>query len=267
MRFSTVISASTALVAAATIASAQTVSIPKISEKCKTHILSMVGDEKLNQCLPVASLIPLINKNTPSSPESLKTVFKQFCSTPACDQSMIDSYGKTIAEQCAEDLNVVDNPAHVVASIFKMYTPLQASACYLDSDNDFCMTKSILGLKLDLNVGVNDVSVMFNGAGQADVCTKCNQHIVGTFMDYISKNPTTTFPITTEQKDKVVSVITDKCGAEFGAGLTAATGAPFPEIQKLASSSKKSAGNSVKDTSFAPLAVFLTASALAARAL
>lgn len=217
-----------------------------LSDSCKQLFTSMVGDEKLNSCLPVASLMPLVNKDTPSNPDSLNAIFKQLCTTKACDQSLIDSYADKVNSQCASDLKGIDNPAPIVQSVLKMYTPLQKTACYLDQDKQFCMVKDILSMKIDLSQGVPAPADMLRTAQKVDVCTKCNQHIIGTFMDYINKNATA-YPISDDQKTKVMSALNDQCGADYTKALTTSTDAPFPDVQS--SLKLQSAGNTLAASS------------------
>jgi len=253
-----------ALAATASSAAAQLAAVAQLSESCKAAFMGIVGDEKLNACLPLASVAPFINKETATDAGALNSVFKQMCSAKPCQQSFIDSYAANLTSSCAADLQPVAqqvNPAKTIATILKMYTPLQKAGCYVDEDKQFCLAKSILSLNIDVRGGDLRLDEVFNNAKNMDLCTKCNQHIVGTFADYIMKNPDTTFPITQEQTDKVMGVVSQKCGESFAQGVASATSAPYPNLQK-----QVAAQSSAGTTSFNAFVVFAMAGvALGAR--
>lgn len=253
-----------ALAAAASSAAANLAAVAKLSESCKSAFVSVIGDEKLNACLPIASVVPFINAETTTDVTALNNVFKQFCSVKPCQQSFIDSVAANLTTSCASDLAIVQevNPAKAIATIFKMYTPLQKAGCYVDEDKSFCLAKNMASLNIDMRGGAVRLDEVYNNAKNLEVCTKCNQHIVGTFADYITKNPDPAFPITTEVKDKIVEVMGGKCGTTFAQGIPAATSAPFPALQKQVVGAQSSAGT----TSFNAFVVFAMAGvALGAR--
>lgn len=249
----------TALALVAVSGSAAMAADVTISDSCKQLFTSMVGDEKLNACFPIASLMPLFNSDTPTNADSLNAIFTQVCSTKPCAQSMIDGYASKVQTQCASDLQGINNPAMVVSGVLKMYTPLQKASCYLDQDKKFCMAKNILSMNIDISKGVPEPDELLRTAKKVDVCTKCNQHIFGTFMDYINKNQGTTFPVTADQHDKVMNVLTEQCGADYTQGLATATEAPYPDVQK--SLKMQSAGSLVAaSSSMVAVGVFVSAS-------
>lgn len=227
-----------------------------LSERCKELFKSMVGDEELNSCVPVASVVPFLNTNTVSDAGALRSIFSQLCSTQTCEQSFIDSYAERITSECSADLEAAGNPAKIVSSVLKMYTPLHKAACYVDEDREFCLAKNILALDMDITNGLPSPQELFSNVKNVDVCTKCNQHIVGTFMDYISQNTSSAFPITKQQTDKVVGEMTQMCGADFTKGLASAIEAPFPELQNLVGQSSPAT-----KASFSVIALFVAAAA------
>src|SRR6266511_1902239 len=175
-----------------TLTSAQT-TIPGASKACSDQITGLIGNKDLNDCLPLATFIPLASGNVTET--QLTQIGDKICGINKCSDSVITTTRNNVEQACSSDLSTANPSPFVLLADFLLtyYSPLRDSACIKNSTNGYCFVESFHNIQSNnLNPLSPDFITTYLQEPTTIVCTDCNKKIASNFFNFQNANHDTT---------------------------------------------------------------------------
>src|SRR6266540_1863001 len=205
------------ILASATLGSAQLE--VNLSESCKDQLETIVGSDKVNSCLPLSALLPIVSSTTPD-PAIMATAADKICALPKCSDDLISKTQSGFKTACKTDLDSNNQIASFINNAFLLYPPTRDSVCFKNSTGGYCFIESYVAADQVVKSAPKGQSPLltFIGAPKETVCTPCNKAISNTFTEFQKKNPEafTAIPkFDPQDLEQIKSGLTTKCGDKF----------------------------------------------------
>jgi hypothetical protein len=210
--------------------------ISELSPQCQAALFSIVTSPEFFQCVPVASLLPLLTDPTllPSvlsdpvaNAPKLLPIIQAICADPKCSDEGVAAATKAVNDGCSADL---DNPIiELVLGVLTFYSPVRDIICFENNKEELCIVETFTTI-FTLPPPPPDFT-LFNALGPVlssvivaepkFICTACNKAILNTAVNFLKKNPQAlaileqAFKIGEEELILGKIFVFLKCGFEF----------------------------------------------------
>jgi hypothetical protein len=207
----------------------------QLSPGCQAGLLSIVANPEFFQCVPVASLLPLlfdptflpsILKDPVANGAKLLPVFDAICSVPKCSDDGVEKALQAIQTGCKKEIEDDNSLIKLALGVLTFYSPGRDIICFKDNKDQFCLADSLTSI-LTLPAPPADFKLLGGiidkviAAEPKFICTPCNKAILNTVVNFLKKNPAAVdalekaFKIGEEELFIGKIFVFLKCGFEF----------------------------------------------------
>lgn len=279
MRTSTTILAISALLvstAQAQIAGLSSGLISGLSTNCLGGLASLLGNQDLNTCLALTSVITelgTVGQNDSLIGPLTTYVGSNLCPAAACSNSTLSSADSTIKSSCSSEIKSGQN---ILPSILDLvitnYNAVKSASCLEDtkSNNQLCIIQTLTNIQENIgqNVSLNTITNLNKGglsaaqpllqklaSNSSAFCTDCNKGLLTTlapaFQSYLNAST----------NQAVQQAFTQGCGQTF---LTTGVPTDLKQTGKLQTNSTSGSGSGSNGASLVTVSSLTAGTALLA---